>query len=93
MLISEGDKLSRVVVCTPEAEYFNVSDISAHNITRLADQDNTKQQHNKLKSILQGFGCEVIDIPELPNHPNSVFTRDTSLCTPGGYIILLKFRT
>jgi dimethylargininase len=28
------------------------------------------------------------DVPELTNHPNSVFTRDTALCTPQGYIKL-----
>ncbi len=30
----------------------------------------------------------MINIPELANHPNSVFTRDTALCTPNGYIKL-----
>jgi len=88
MLRNEGDKLLRVVVCTPESEYFNVGNRSVHNITQLVYQDKTKQQHDKLKSILRGFGCEVIDIPEFSNHPNSVFTRDTSLCTPNGYIKL-----
>jgi len=87
MLKSEGDRLSQVV-CTPKSEYFNISNISEHNITQIADQEKTIQQHNKLKSILQEFGCKIIDIPELPNHPNSVFTRDTSLCTPKGYIKL-----
>jgi len=88
MLRSEGDRLSRVVVCTPKSEYFNVSNLRVHNITQLAKQDKATQQHNMLKSILRKFGCEIIDIPELPNHPNSVFTRDTSLCTPKGYIKL-----
>lgn len=88
MLRNEGDRLSRVVVCTPRSEYFCVNNYKAHNITQLADQNKAKQQHDKLKSILAGFGCEVIDIPELPSHPNSVFMRDTALCTPKGYIKL-----
>ncbi|MFQ6084286.1 MAG: dimethylarginine dimethylaminohydrolase family protein [Candidatus Aminicenantia bacterium] len=88
MLKNEGDRLLRVVVCTPKSEYFRVSNRRAHNIRQLADQEKAKQQHDTLKSILKEFGCEVIDIPELSGHPNSVFTRDTALCTPNGYIKL-----
>jgi dimethylargininase len=88
MLKSEGDRLTKVVVCTPKTEYFNISNLNEHNITQIAYKDKTIQQHNKLKSILEESGCEIIDVPELPNHPNSVFTRDTSLCTPKGYIKL-----
>ncbi len=88
MLKNEGDKLSRVVLCTPRFEYFRVKDNKAHNITRVADQTKAIQQHDKLKSVLAEFGCEVIDIPELKGHPNSVFTRDTALCTPKGYVKL-----
>lgn len=38
--------------------------------------------------MLSDFGAEVIDAPELPGHPNSVFTRDTAVCTPQGYVEL-----
>jgi N-dimethylarginine dimethylaminohydrolase len=34
------------------------------------------------------LAAHVIDIPELANHPNSVFTRDTALRTPRGYVKL-----
>lgn len=88
MLKNEGDMLSRVVVCTPKDEYFRVSNFEIHSITQLADRNRAQKQHDELKSILAGFGCEVIDSPELPNHPNSVFTRDTALCTPRGYVKL-----
>lgn len=88
MINNEGDKLTRVVVCSPRQEYFRVSDCDIHNITQLAEKNKAKQQHDNLKSILENSGCEVIDIPELYNHPNSVFTRDTALCTPKGYIKL-----
>ena len=33
-------------------------------------------------------GVDVIDVPELEGHPNSVFTRDVSVITPQGYIKL-----
>jgi len=54
----------------------------------LADPNKTQQQFGVLKTTMETFGCEVLDVPELANHPNSVFTRDTALCTPRGYIKL-----
>ena len=88
MLRNEGDRLVRVVVCTPDSEYFKINNLGAHNITQLPDRNRAIQQHDELKSVLSAFGCEVINIPELSGHPNSVFTRDTALCTPHGYIEL-----
>lgn len=88
MLRNEGDRLSRVVVCTPREEYFRVSNLEKHNIAQLPDRNLAIQQHDTLKSKIMEFGSEVIDIPELANHPNSVFTRDTALCTLNGYIKL-----
>ena len=88
MLRNEGDRLTRVVTCSPREEYFRVTNLEEHNFAQLADRDLAIGQHDILKSILADFGSEVIDIPELANHPNSVFTRDTALCTPGGYIKL-----
>jgi len=88
MLRNEGDRLTRVVVCTPREEYFRVSDPEKHNIAQVADRNLAIQQHDALKSKIMEFGSEVIDMPELANHPNSVFTRDTALCTPNGYIKL-----
>jgi dimethylargininase len=88
MVRNEGDKLRRVVVCTPQKEYFNVRNPDVHNITQRADQKKAVQQHAVLKAIMHQSGCEVIDIPELSDHPNSIFTRDTAVCTPEGYIKL-----
>lgn len=88
MLSNEGDRLTRVVVCSPREEYFLVSDLEEHNFAQLADRNLAVQQHDTLKSKIREFGSEVIDIPELANHPNSVFTRDTALCTPHGFIKL-----
>lgn len=88
MLRNEGDRLVRVVVSTPKVEYFRVSDPKSHNIQQVADWKKAVKQHDNLKRLLEKSGCEVIDVPELRNHPNSVFTRDTSLITPQGYIKL-----
>jgi dimethylargininase len=88
MLRNEGDRLVRVVVSTPGNEYFGVSDREAHNFNEVADPDRTQAQFGRLKSILEESGCDVIDQPELRQHPNSVFTRDVSLCTPIGFIKL-----
>jgi dimethylargininase len=88
MLRSEGHRLSRVVVCTPGDEYCQVRDLERHNIVERADPQQAVGQHGTLKHCLTDFGAEVIDVPELTGHPNSVFTRDTALCTPSGYIKL-----
>jgi dimethylargininase len=86
MVNHEGAALTRVVVCTPREQYFRVGDCDAHNIRQCADPARTVTQHHTLKAVLAHSGCEVIDLPELPDHPNSVFTRDTALCTPKGFI-------
>jgi dimethylargininase len=89
MLRDESDRLNRVVVCTPRKEYaLGANDFKTHNIGELGDPEIAIQQHNALKATLKEFGAEVIDIPELENHPNSVFTRDAALSTPMGYVKL-----
>lgn len=88
MVKNEGDRLKKVIVCTPQKEYFHVKNLHAQNIHEIAEKDQTIKQHDQLKNILSNFGCQVVDVPELANHPNSVFTRDVSLTTPEGYIKL-----
>jgi dimethylargininase len=88
MIRSESDRLRRVVTCTPAREYARASSRTAHNIGELGPPELAIQQHDALKRALSAFGAEVLDIPELAEHPNSVFTRDTALCTPQGYIRL-----
>lgn len=88
MLRNEGEKLTRVVVSSPVKEYFQVDNLKQQNINEIADREQTLYQHNQLKNIMYDFGCEVIDIPELEGHPNSVFTRDVALTTPEGFIQL-----
>jgi len=88
MLRNQGERLTRVVVCTPQTEYFRVRNLKVHNIAEIANPEKAREQHDNLKSILRNFGCEVIDIQELAGHPNSIFTWDTALSTPQGYIKL-----
>lgn len=88
MIKNEDDRLTRVIVCSPANEYFHVTALSEHNITRVSDSVKALSQHEKLRCILTNTGCEVIDVPELKGHPNSIFTRDTAVCTPKGYIKL-----
>jgi dimethylargininase len=79
---------NRVIICAPGVEYFGVSELSNHNFTSKSDPEKARIQHATLKTTLLESGFEVNDIPELQNHPNSVFTRDASLVTPDGYIKL-----
>ncbi|MCD4783196.1 MAG: amidinotransferase [Candidatus Eremiobacteraeota bacterium] len=83
---SEGLSLVRVMVCSPEKEYFNIKNTDEHNISEIPDPEKAKKQHEMLRETMIGFGVDVIDIPEMPGHPNSVFTRDTAVITPRGYI-------
>lgn len=88
MVRSEGDVLRQVIVCSPEKEYFRVPDLEAHNIEAVAERATARKQHQALRQILARKGARVINLPELEGHPNSVFTRDTSLVTPNGFIRL-----
>ncbi|MDP3444569.1 MAG: amidinotransferase, partial [Ignavibacteria bacterium] len=88
MIRNEGDRLRRVIVCSPGNEYFSVTNKKAHNFNQIADAKTASLQHKKLRSVLIDFGCELIEMEEFSGFPNSVFTRDTALCTPNGYISL-----
>jgi dimethylargininase len=88
MLRHEGDRLTRVVVSTPGDAYFDVTTHVGANIPELANRDLTIRQHGALRAAIARFGCEVIEVPELDGHPNSVFTRDVALCTPEGHVKL-----
>jgi dimethylargininase len=87
-MIDEELPLKKVIVCPPKSEYFKIEDLKKHNITKPPQKERAAFQHERLRSSLEHFGCEVIEIEELIDHPNSVFTRDTALCTGNGYIKL-----
>lgn len=86
MLNNEGDRLTRVAVCAPQLEYFNVDNLRAHNIQEVAEPERARIQHEALRSFMAGRGIEVVEIGECPGHPNSVFTRDMAIGSPAGAI-------
>jgi dimethylargininase len=86
MVKNEGDRPKRVVVCLPETENFNIESVAEHNILEVADKATAIKQYEKLLKTIENFGTEVIDIKEMPDHPNSVFTQDIAVSTPDGYI-------
>lgn len=86
MPVNEGNLLRKVVVCSPDREYFEPGDKEAHNIGQRADRARARQQHGKLTKLMRDGGVEVFEIEELSGHPNSVFTRDTALCLGDGYV-------
>jgi len=88
MTRNEGERLRQVIVSPPKSEYFRVSDPEAHNIEQVANRANAVEQHRRLCALMQQSGARVISLKELAGHPNSVFTRDSSLVTPEGYIKL-----
>lgn len=88
MIRDEGEKLRRVIVCAPRREYFKVDKPGIHNIGEPADSKKAQGQHRSLQAVLRKSGARVINLRELPGHPNSVFTRDAGLVTPRGYIKL-----
>ncbi|MBN1272742.1 MAG: amidinotransferase [Candidatus Aminicenantes bacterium] len=86
MVKNEGDRLERVLVCSPMTEYFSVDSAEKHNIFEIADMATAVKQHEALKNTIKNFGAKIINIEEMPGHPNSVFTRDMAISTPHGYI-------
>ncbi len=86
MVKNEGDRLRRVIVCSPRTEYFDIDSGAEHNIFEAADKKTAMKQHEELRKTIKDFGAEVTDMEEMPGHPNSVFTRDMAISTPYGYI-------
>ncbi len=88
MMRNEGETLRRVVVCPPGREYVTYDDPRVHNIAEPADLSRAQEQHHRLRETLRLYGADVITVPELPGHPNSVFTRDPLVMTPEGFVKL-----
>jgi len=88
MLRNEGETLTRVVVCPPGEEYCFPGDLAALGMNEAPDRELSRIQYEALREILDGDLTEVVEVPELTGHPNSVFTRDTALVTPDGHVRL-----
>ncbi|MFX0088079.1 MAG: dimethylarginine dimethylaminohydrolase family protein [Candidatus Hodarchaeota archaeon] len=86
--MDEGNRLTKVITCSPKHEYFHIDDLIAHNIIEVSSPIKAMRQHSELRTTLEEFGSEVVDVDEYVGHPNSIFTRDTALVTPRGYVKL-----
>lgn len=88
MIRNEGETLRRVIVVPPVSEYANVRDLARHNFRVVPDMQTAKEQHDWFCRLLETFDIEVIRLPELRAHPNSVFVRDAALITPEGAVLM-----
>ncbi len=83
------DKLPRwMVVSAPGVAYVEAADLTAHNLTARADRERAYAQHRALCAAIVAAGNEVLAVPALAGHPNSVFVQDVALSTPEGFIRL-----
>jgi dimethylargininase len=65
-----------------------VDSVTRQNFVEVPCADAACRQHSALRRALRGAGAEVVEITELPCHPNSVFVRDVALVVPDGFIRL-----
>ena len=84
----DGLPLRKVIMSPPREEYFKVENLQKHNIREIADKEKSMEQHEAIRKIMKNAGINVIEIPELKGHPNSVFTMDTSLPLGDSFIKL-----
>ncbi|MFC2102308.1 dimethylarginine dimethylaminohydrolase family protein [Bacteroidota bacterium] len=77
-----------LITCSPGPAYFGVSNLKHHNINQLSDSERAVGQHLELVKTIEHTGTKVINLKEMPGHPNSVFTKDTACCLPQGYVRL-----
>jgi len=75
-----------MITCSPGPSYFNPSDLDSHNFMQPSDPVKAKEQHQSLIRTIEQTGTRVVNLQEMPGHPNSVFTKDTLVCTRQGYI-------
>jgi dimethylargininase len=85
---NEGDPLRAALVCPPAREYTRVEDTVRHNFVEVPDAAAAADQHAELRRVLARAGANVVEVPELAGHPNSVFVRDVALATPRGFVRL-----
>ncbi len=88
MVRNEGTGLRRALVCRPGREYVSLDDPQRHNFLDLPDLALAQAQHDALTRTLREHRVAITSLPELPGHPNSVFTRDPILVTGEGYVHL-----
>ena len=80
--------LKKAILCKIGESYFNVKDYKAQNIKPDINRNRALLQFENLKNTLAKAGVSVIKIPELKEHPNSVFVRDTAAIAKDSFIKL-----
>lgn len=50
-----------------------------HQARQLIDLDLARKQHADYEVCLERLGCNLIRLPELPDHPDAVFVEDTAI--------------
>ena len=86
MTATTGQLTRRMVISAPGEAYFEAADLAAHNLSARADRERAHAQHRGLREAILAAGAEVIAVPALADHPNSVFVQDTALGTSEGFI-------
>ncbi len=72
------DKLFNRVLVRPPAESYKRC-VSTNPLHDTIDVSLAKKQHREYVKILKENGIEVIELPVLEEHPDSVFVQDTSI--------------
>ncbi len=100
--VAEYDKVSRVVVCSPQLsalKLINQDNYKRYLFRKQPDRlDDFVEEHRRFVDSLRESEVEVIDIAEIglpPNveailrrAPNLIFTRDSAVTTPSGALVL-----
>ena len=65
---------------------FNECEITHIERTPI-DLDTARAQHDAYVRLLEELGCEVVELPEEPDRPDSVFVEDTAFILPEAAVI------
>ena len=80
--------LKRAVLCDLKEIYFNAADSETYNLNKGINKEQALLQFGKLKDTLKETGVKIAEIPELEDHPNSVFVKDSAAITKNGFVKL-----
>jgi dimethylargininase len=80
--------LKKVLLCNLKESYFKVKNHKLHNLNQGIDKERALIQFGTFKNTLLEAEVPIVSIPELKNHPNSIFVRDTAAITKDGFIRL-----
>ena len=68
------------IIALTRAVSDTINNCELTHITRESiDVDLARQQHHQYEKILASLGCQVVSLPEEPNHPDAVFIEDMAI--------------